>query len=151
MCHADIRLYVPEDLMVKVDRVSMAVGLEVRAPFLDRDLFEFVATAPRALRKDGRVDKSALRRGLAADLGQPFATRSKQGFQVPFGAWFRGPLRERVSDTFSSSNDSSHATSPSPGSDRCSTRTSSGSRDQSHWIWLLLALENWHDVHAPGA
>ena len=62
MCNADIRLYVPEDLMVKVDRVSMAVGLEVRAPFLDRDLFEFVARAPQAVRKNGRVDKAALRR-----------------------------------------------------------------------------------------
>ncbi len=151
MCHADIRLYVPEDLMVKVDRVSMAVGLEVRAPFLDRDLFEFVATAPRALRKDGRVDKSALRRGLAADLGQPFATRSKQGFQVPFGAWFRGPLRERVSDTFSSSNGFLSRYFPKPWLGSLLDAHVSGSRDQSHWIWLLLALENWHDVHAPGA
>ena len=54
MCAADIRLYVPEDLMVKVDRVSMAVGLEVRAPFLDRDLFEFVARAPLAV-QEGRT------------------------------------------------------------------------------------------------
>ena len=53
MCAADIRLYVPEDLMVKVDWVSMAVGLEVRAPFLDCDLFEFVARAPLAY---GRTD-----------------------------------------------------------------------------------------------
>ena len=102
MCNADIRLYVPEDLMVKVDRVSMAVGLEVRAPFLDRELFEFVATAPLALRKDGRVDKSALRRGLAPISARRSRRAASRAFQVPLGAWFRGPLRERVADTFSS-------------------------------------------------
>ena len=80
MCNADIRLYVPEDLMVKVDRVSMAVGLEVRAPFLDRDLFEFVARAPQAVRKNGRVDKSALRRGLATDLGAAVRDAWEAGF-----------------------------------------------------------------------
>ena len=50
------------------------------------------------------MDKSALRRGLSADLSQTFATRSKQGFQVPLGAWFRGPLRVRVADSFAASN-----------------------------------------------
>jgi asparagine synthase (glutamine-hydrolysing) len=137
--------------MVKVDRVSMAVGLEVRAPFLDRDLFEFVARAPHGVRKNGRVDKSALRRGLVADLGEPFSTRGKQGFEVPFGAWFRGPLRERVSDTFSASGGFLSRFFPTSWLNSLLADHVSGSRDQSHWIWLLLALENWHEVHAPGA
>ena len=151
MCNVDIRLYMPEDLMVKVDRVSMASGLEVRAPFLDRELFEFVARAPFSLRRDGRVDKSALRRGLSADLGQTFATRSKQGFQVPLGAWFRGPLRVRVADTFAASNGFLSRYFPRKWLGSLLDAHLSGSRDQSHWIWLLLALENWHEVHAPGA
>ena len=151
MCHADIRLYVPEDLMVKVDRVSMAVGLEVRAPFLDRDLFEFVARAPQAVRKHGRVDKSALRRGLATDLGATFVSRGKQGFHVPLGTWFRGPLRERVSDTFSSAGGFLPRFFPKAWLSSLLDDHVSGSRDQSHWIWLLLALENWHEVHAPNA
>ena len=151
MCHADIRLYVPEDLMVKVDRVSMAVGLEVRAPFLDRDLFEFVATAPSALRKDGRVDKSVFRRGLAADLGTAFATRRKQGFSVPLGAWFRGELRERVAGTFAASGGFLTRFFPKKWLASLLDDHVTGSRDQSHWIWLLLALENWHEVHAPNA
>jgi asparagine synthase (glutamine-hydrolysing) len=150
MCNADIRLYVPEDLMVKVDRVSMAVGLEVRAPFLDRDLFEFVAKAPRALRKNGRVDKSALRHGLIADLGPDFASRRKQGFQVPFGAWVRGPLREQVSDTLSASGGFLSRFFGRSWLRSLVDDHVSGSRDQSHWIWLLMALENWHEIHAPG-
>ena len=150
MCNVDIRLYVPEDLMVKVDRVSMASGLEVRAPFLDRELFEFVARAPLSLRRDGRVDKSALRRGLSADLGQTFATRSKQGFQVPLGAWFRGPLRARVADSFAASNGFLSRYFPRKWLGSLLDGHLSGSRDQSHWIWLLLALENWHEIHAPG-
>ena len=151
MCNADIRLYVPEDLMVKVDRVSMAFGLEVRAPFLDRDLFEFVATAPLSLRTDGRVDKSVFRRGLAADLGSEFATRRKQGFSVPLGTWFRGELRERVADTFTASNGFLTRFFPKQWLGSLLDDHISGSRDQSHWIWLLLALENWHEAHAPNA
>jgi len=131
--------------------VSMAAGLEVRAPFLDRDLFEFVARAPLSLQKDGRLDKSALRRGLSADLGHSFATRSKQGFQVPLGAWFRGPLRARVADTFAASNGFLSRYFPRKWLGSLLDAHLGGSRDQSHWIWLLLALENWHEVHAPGA
>jgi asparagine synthase (glutamine-hydrolysing) len=151
MCNADIRLYVPEDLMVKVDRVSMAVGLEVRAPFLDRDLFEFVATAPQSLRKNGRVDKSVFRSGLAADLGTDFTTRRKQGFSVPLGTWFRGELRERVADTFSANGGFLSRFFPKQWLGSLLDDHVSGSRDQSHWIWLLLALENWHEAHAPHA
>jgi asparagine synthase (glutamine-hydrolysing) len=151
MCATDTRLYLPEDLMVKVDRVSMAAGLEVRAPFLDRDLFEFVARAPVEARLFGRAHKAALRKALAADLGESFTTRAKQGFQVPLGAWFRGPLRERALDTLSSTGGFLARFFPVRFLTRLVDDHQAGSRDQSHWIWLLLALEHWHDAHAPSA
>ena len=147
----DTRLYLPEDLMVKVDRVSMAAGLEVRAPFLDRDLFEFVARAPIEARTPGQPQKAALRHALAADLGQSFTNRAKQGFQVPLGAWFRGPLRERAFDTLSSTGGFLARFFSTRFLTSLLHDHQTGSRDQSHWIWLLLALEHWHEAHAPAA
>ena len=147
----DTRLYLPEDLMVKVDRVSMAAGLEVRAPFLDRDLFEFVARAPLEARASRQAQKAALRNALAADLGESFTNRAKQGFQVPLGAWFRGPLRERAFDMLSSTGGFLARYFPARFLTGLLDDHQTGSRDQSHWIWLLLALAQWHEAHAPAA
>ena len=70
---------------------------------------------------------------------------------MPLGTWFRGELRERVADTFTASNGFLTRFFPKPWLGSLLDDHISGSRDQSHWIWLLLALENWHEAHAPNA
>jgi len=148
MSAVDSRFYVPEDLMVKVDRASMAVSLEVRSPLLDHLLFEAAARIPLVLRFDGRLGKIPFRRSLEADLGSDFVDRPKSGFAVPLGAWFKGPLRDQMHDTLL--DPAGIVSDIVPRQDvarliRMHLR-GWGSRDQSHRLWRLFALQRWNQV-----
>ncbi|MBI4773113.1 MAG: asparagine synthase (glutamine-hydrolyzing) [Deltaproteobacteria bacterium] len=147
MCKADIRLYVPEDLMVKVDRTSMAVSLEARCPFLDHELFEFVSKSPTTMRFRGGNGKIPLRRVLARDLGRSFVERPKKGFAVPLGHWFRKELREELSDILCSSSSFVSTLFPNGFLPSLLKAHQHGSRNLSNRIWPLLVLEKWHRTY----
>ncbi len=88
----DLATWLPGDILVKADRASMAVSLELRAPFLDHVLFGTALRVPPAWHFDGGRTKAFLRRALAPRLLPAALARKKQGFSVPLRAWFRGPL-----------------------------------------------------------
>jgi asparagine synthase (glutamine-hydrolysing) len=90
--------YLPEDLLVKADRCSMGHSLELRSPFLDTPLVEYVARLPDALLRRGRTTKWLLRNTFDDLLPHEILTRSKMGFGAPLGTWFRGTLRGYVHD-----------------------------------------------------
>jgi len=94
----DVVSYLPEDILTKVDRASMAVSLEVRAPLLDHRVAEFALALPIALKRRGRTMKWLLRQLLYKRVPRELIDRPKMGFGVPLGDWFRGPLRERMDD-----------------------------------------------------
>jgi asparagine synthase (glutamine-hydrolysing) len=94
----DIVSYLPDDILVKVDRASMAVGLEVRAPLLDHRVVEFALGLPIGLKRRGGATKWLLRQLLYKRVPRHLIERPKMGFGVPLNDWFRGPLRERMSD-----------------------------------------------------
>ena len=146
MCKTDIRLYVPEDLMVKVDRTSMAVSLEARCPFLDHELFEFVSNSPIKARFKGMHGKVPLRRTLALDFGRSFINRRKKGFGVPIGHWFRKELREELADMLSSSSFVS-TLFPEGFAMNLLRAHQNGGRNLSFRIWPLLVLEKWHQSY----
>jgi asparagine synthase (glutamine-hydrolysing) len=150
MCKADLRLYLPEDLMTKVDRTCMAVGLEPRAPFLDRALFEFVAKSPADLKGQAADSKRPLRRSVAETFGHQFAVRDKQGFAVPLGMWFRNELREMVADTLGGSTTFVGRLFPPGFVQNLINAHANGSRDMSARIWSLLVLQRWHE-RFPGS
>lgn len=105
MLHADLTFYLPSDMLVKVDRMSMAHGLEVRVPFLDHELVEFCATLPSHLLARlpfPKQNKLILRRHLKQRLGANLAQRKKTGFNVPIEKAMRGPLWGRFYDSVSS-------------------------------------------------
>jgi asparagine synthase (glutamine-hydrolysing) len=92
--YADIHTYLPGDLLVKADRMTMAASLEARSPFLDQELIQWTAQLPSRLKVRGRRGKYLLRKAFANALPEPVIRHGKQGFGIPLAAWFRGPLRE---------------------------------------------------------
>src|SRR5688500_9702627 len=94
----DLRLYLPGDLLVKMDLASMAHSLEARSPFLDQDVIDFGVSLPVNYKFRGRTGKWLLRRAFQSDLPPEVLNRRKMGFAVPLEQWFRGPLRTMAAD-----------------------------------------------------
>jgi asparagine synthase (glutamine-hydrolysing) len=102
----DQKQYLPNDILSKVDRISMAHAIEVRPPFLDHRIVEFAATLPKKLRIDGSRQKVILRELMHGKLPGAILRRKKIGFDIPAHQWFRGPLRPLLHDAveFASAN-----------------------------------------------
>ncbi|MDA5193608.1 XrtA/PEP-CTERM system amidotransferase [Govanella unica] len=94
--YADLKTYLPGDILTKVDRASMAHGLEARVPLLDHKFVEFTATIPPELLLDGRQGKMAFKKSLEPYLSHETLYRDKMGFAVPLESWFRGPLKDKI-------------------------------------------------------
>lgn len=93
MLYTDIKTYLPGDILVKVDRTSMANSLEIRAPLLDHSIVEYAATLPSRWKIENKQKKIILRKAFSQLLPEDFLARRKQGFSVPLASWFRGELK----------------------------------------------------------
>ncbi|MCW2240891.1 XrtA/PEP-CTERM system amidotransferase [Azospirillum canadense] len=100
--YIDLKTWLPGGMLTKVDRASMANGLEVRAPFVDHELVEWAASLPSALKVRGLEGKFILKKALEPHLPHPVLYRPKKGFSIPMARWMRGALRERL-DTLATS------------------------------------------------
>ncbi len=94
--YADLKIWLPGDILTKVDRMSMAVSLEAREPLLDYRLIEFGARLPVSMRARGTTGKYLMKQALRRYLPDDILFRKKMGFVTPIGAWFRGPLAEEA-------------------------------------------------------
>jgi asparagine synthase (glutamine-hydrolysing) len=92
--YTDLHTYLPGDLLVKADRMTMAASLEGRSPFLDHEIVEWAARVPDLFKVRGRTGKYLLRKAFTKELPKIVQGRGKQGFGIPVSAWFRGPLLE---------------------------------------------------------
>ncbi|MEQ1907424.1 MAG: asparagine synthase (glutamine-hydrolyzing) [Vicinamibacterales bacterium] len=147
----DIRSYMLDDILVKVDRMSMAHSLEVRCPLLDHELVELAATMPTRMKiRDGR-GKYVLRRVLAKALPARSLVKRKQGFSVPLRDWFRGPLRDLVHDTLTSADALPPELFSMPAVRRTLDEHQRGVVDHGNRIWLLLTFAAWHGRYQAGA
>jgi asparagine synthase (glutamine-hydrolysing) len=146
MMHFDADTYMPEDVLVKVDRMSMAHSIESRVPLLDHHVIDFAASLPARFKvKHGRR-KHILKEVAAAILPKEVVERRKQGFGVPLDAWFRGDMREVFADTLLSARALSRGYFQAPFVRRLVDEHLSGRRDHALRLWQLVMFERWH-VH----
>src|SRR5260370_38894521 len=103
--YLDIKTYLPDDILAKVHRASMAVSLEVRAPLLDHQLMELIARIPSSLKLHGTTGKYIFKKAMADVLPKDILHRRKQGFAVPLARWFRGDLRDLAHEAIFSNDD----------------------------------------------
>jgi asparagine synthase (glutamine-hydrolysing) len=135
--------YLLDDLLVKMDRMSMAHGLETRSPLLDTAVVEFGASLPDSLRMRLGTGKVLLRRAMRGILPESILRRGKMGFGVPLGAWFRGELQSRVRERLlDPSSPLFEWVRPAPVA-KLVDRHGQGAADLSPQIWTLLTLESW--------
>jgi asparagine synthase (glutamine-hydrolysing) len=141
--YLDMRTYLPEDILVKVDRTSMLVSLEARVPLLDHRLMEFVATMPSELKLSGGRGKAILREAIAPDLPGEILQRRKMGFGVPLRAWFRGELATYAHDLLSSRRARERGLFDPRTVERLLAEHRRGARDRASQLWSLLCVEAW--------
>ena len=98
MLYVDSKTWLPDDLLVKADKITMANSVELRVPLLDHEVLEFAASLPDEFKVRGSETKRLLKSTFANILPPEIVQRKKVGFPVPYAAWLRGPLRKRVED-----------------------------------------------------
>jgi asparagine synthase (glutamine-hydrolysing) len=140
----DVRTYLPDDLLVKVDITSMANSLEVRAPFLDHPLMEMAASLPPSLKIQGLEKKYLLKRAMADLLPVEILNRPKQGFIVPIDHWFRHDLQEMAYDTLLDPRSLGRGYFRPEVVRRLLDEHVRGVQNFHRQLWNLLMLELWH-------
>ncbi|MCK6546041.1 asparagine synthase (glutamine-hydrolyzing) [Myxococcota bacterium] len=145
------RLYLTADVLVKVDRASMACGLEVRAPLLDTRIVELAAAIPGALKLKGMTTKYLLKRAARGWLPDEIMDRPKKGFGVPIGEWLRGPLRGMAHDLLSRDRVRREGYLDPETVARLLDEHERGVADHRKPLWTLLAFQLWLDHHGPAS
>jgi asparagine synthase (glutamine-hydrolysing) len=135
----------PDEMLVKVDRASMAVGLEVRVPLLDHRVAEAAWALPSGLRIDKRTGKRALRLLLDRYVPRHLVDRPKTGFDPPFGAWLRGPLRPWAEDLLSPARLTAQGLINPVPVRACWTEHLAGWPGRGYALWSVLVLQSWLD------
>jgi asparagine synthase (glutamine-hydrolysing) len=148
--YVDAVTYLPNDILMKVDRASMAVALEVRAPFLARDVVEFAFSLPDAYRMRGLTGKRILRDAVADLVPEAVVRRPKKGFGMPVARWLMGPLRALAGDLLSTDR-LRDAGWFRPGTVRRMLDDHwAGRADLRKPLWTLLVFELWREEHLVG-
>jgi len=140
---ADTMTYLPNDLLVKMDIASMSVSLEARSPFLDHHLMEFAASLPEKLKLRRLTTKYLLKRVLKELVPAENLTRTKMGFGIPIGYWFRGAMQPFLRETLLSDKSLGRGLFKPERVRGLINEHVENRKDHSHRIWSLLMLELW--------
>jgi len=143
LLYVDLKTWLANDMLVKVDRMSMANGLEIRCPLLDHRLIEFAATVPSELKYRGRVSKYLLKRHLEGRVPGSVIYRRKQGFEIPLARWLRTDLRELAHDMLFSKRALGRGHLQPARLRYLWERHQRGTQDHSAQIWAVLMFEMW--------
>jgi len=143
--------WLPDNLLERADRMTMAASLESRVPFLDHKLAEFVSTLPDRYRVRGLTGKWILRAAAATLLPQRILKRPKVGFRVPVNDWFRGPLQAYLREHLQGARSLTRAYFDGRRLDAIVDQHTSGRHNHEKLLWTLLNLEIWHRQYARAA
>lgn len=141
--YVDIKTYLTEDILVKVDRMSMAHSLEVRAPLLDHRLMEYAGGLPSNLKLKGKESKYIFKKMLEGRLPQNILYRKKQGFSIPLAVWLRGRMKDFVEKTLFTNKAGSHPYFNSEYIKDLWKSHLSGRQDNAYPLWGLMMFQLW--------
>jgi asparagine synthase (glutamine-hydrolysing) len=147
---ADVNLYLADDLLVKMDRASMAHALEARSPFLDHVLMEYVATLPPGFKLSGTQKKRLLKASLRDLIPEAILDRPKMGFCAPIATWFRRDLREMAYDTLLNPRAMQRGYFRPQAVAQLLDAHGRGEANHAEYLWDLLMLELWHQTFIDG-
>jgi asparagine synthase (glutamine-hydrolysing) len=149
--YADLKIYLPNDVLVKVDRMSMAHSLEVRAPLLDRRVVEAAFRIPAPVKLAGGRSKHLLRELAGRYLPPSIVDRRKHGFDAPIGRWIAGPMHELFrADVLGPGSFVTNLIDRRQVSQMLSQHCS-GQRDYSFALWAVWVLARWGNTRTPDA
>ena len=141
----DMRMYLENDILVKLDRASMMASLEGRVPLLNNDFVEYATGLPLDLKLRGMRSKFLLKRALRGLLPEAILRRPKKGFGIPVADWFRGPLREQMLSVLSPDRMARKGFFDPAAVGVLMRDHLEGRRDNRKQLWTLFAFELWHD------
>jgi asparagine synthase (glutamine-hydrolysing) len=141
----DMMHYLPDDILTKVDRASMAVSLEARVPLLDHRVLEYSWRLPRSALIQGSQGKIILRRILHKYVPKNLVERPKAGFAIPIGDWIRGPLSGWAADLLSDSSLAKSGLFDAAEIRRVFAEHQAGIRDWQYPLWTILMFQAWHN------
>lgn len=141
--YADIKTYLADDILAKVDRMSMAVSLEARVPLLDHRIVELALNLPPEMKLKGMETKAILRRTMAQTLPQEILERPKEGFSVPLKHWLGNELRPLMTDLLSHDSLRAHSYFNPDCVSRWVDEHITGRANHSHRLWALMVFELW--------
>ncbi len=144
LLYLDSKTYLPSDILVKVDRMSMAASLEARGPLLDHELIEFVQTIPVSMKLKGLETKYIFKKAMEGIVPNEILYREKQGFGVPINEWINSELKDRINEDLLSRRTVERGYFEPKFIEHLIDEHSRSRRDHSHSLWILWMLELWH-------
>lgn len=145
--YLDTKLYLVDDILTKVDRMSMANSLEARVPLLDHNFVEFVASIPSSLKIQKGTRKYILKRAMRTKLPKIILERGKQGFSIPMKNWLRKELRDLMEDVLSKERLRRENYFDYHYVEKLKKGHLEGKYDHWHKLWALICFEMWHEMY----
>ena len=142
MMYLDMKTYLPDDIMCKVDRAAMAFSLETRAPFLHQDVIEESLRMPLEFKIKNKTGKYILRDILYKHVPKELIERPKQGFGIPLEEWIKGPLKDTFYDSISEQN-LEHNLINKKAVKKMLDDHISGKRNWQNQLWAIYSFQNW--------
>jgi asparagine synthase (glutamine-hydrolysing) len=147
--YVDVKSYLADNILVKVDRMSMAVSLEARVPYLDHELVELAFRVPEELKVAGRDTKVLLKRVAARHVPPECVYRPKQGFSIPIKSWLGAEFRPLMEEMLGRERLAAEGLFDAGEVERLKDEHLRGVQNHSHVLWALLVLQDWRRRWCP--